>query len=180
MESEQLVAPVVSSQDIGDLLHDVYEPGFYAVARFISKHGGTLDDAKDIFQDAFVILHEHLQEGRAIGSPVRYITGIAKHLWYKEARSRRNTVHLPETAEIEIKNTNSLHEARLLSLLERAGTKCLDLLEAFYFKNQNLRSLMHTFGFGSEHSASVQKYKCIEKLRNEIKSKSLNYEDFFE
>lgn len=179
MESEELAAQIVPSKEVCHLLDDVYTSGFYAVARFISKHGGTLEDAKDIFQDAFVILHEQLQEGREIESPTRYITGIAKNLWFKALRMREHAVPL-ETLDLDVGEDTAFHEVRLLSFLERAGKRCLDILEAFYFRNENLRSLMQRFGFGSEHSASVQKYKCIEKLRDELKSRSLSYEDFFE
>jgi hypothetical protein len=36
------------------------------------------------------------------------------------------------------------------------------------------------FGFSGERSATVQKFKCLEKVRDTIKSKSLSYEDFVE
>jgi hypothetical protein len=35
-------------------------------------------------------------------------------------------------------------------------------------------------GFANEHSASAQKYKCLEKVREIVKQKSLTYEDFVE
>jgi hypothetical protein len=35
-------------------------------------------------------------------------------------------------------------------------------------------------GFSNPHSASVQKYKCIEKIKVMVKQKSLSYEDFME
>jgi hypothetical protein len=36
------------------------------------------------------------------------------------------------------------------------------------------------FGFSGERSATVQKYKCIEKVRETVKQKALTYEDFLE
>lgn len=179
MDSEQLVMPV-RAPEVDSLLADIYEPAFNSVARFISKRGGTLEEAEDVFQDAFVILYEQYQAGRHIECPVRYITGIAKHLWFKEIRTRRKRINLSEVTEMPGEETKPLPESKLLSLLERAGERCMNLLEAFYFRNDNLQSLMKTFGFSSEHSASVQKYKCIEKIRAELKTKSLSYEDFFE
>jgi RNA polymerase sigma factor (sigma-70 family) len=180
MVSEQLTSEIAVRKDVDDLLRETYEPGFYAVARFVSRRGGTFDDAKDVFQDAIVLLYDRYQRGLHVESPVRYIVGIAKHLWYKELKTRRKTAELPESFDVQNEEIKSLEDKKLLVLLERAGKRCMDLLEAFYFRKDTFRSIMKTFGFGSEHSASVQKYKCIEKLRNELKVKSLNYEDFFE
>jgi hypothetical protein len=64
--------------------------------------------------------------------------------------------------------------------VEAAGTKCLNLLRSFYFENVTLKEVAMKFGYGSEHSAAVQKYKCLEKIRESIKEKSMTYEDFFE
>ena len=180
MVSDQLIAEIAARTDVDDLLQEVYEPGFYAVARFVSRRGGTIEDAKDIFQDAFVLLYEHHHRGILVESPVRYITGIAKHLWYKEIKTRRRVIDLAESIDVEHEEPKTIHDTRLLALLERAGKRCMDLLEAFYFRKESLRAIMNAFGFGSEHSASVQKFKCIEKLRMELKTKSLNYEDFLE
>ena len=180
MIAEQLMTEIAVGKDVDVLLQEVYEPGFYAVARFISKRGGTLDDARDIFQDAFVILYERHQRGIDIDSPARYITGIAKHLWYKELESRKKAVYLADSLDVESEETKSLHDTKLLAFLTHAGKRCFELLEAFYFRQVGLRSITKAFGFGSDHSTSVQKYKCLEKLRSELKSKSLHYEDFIE
>ena len=69
-------------------------------------------------------------------------------------------------------------ESRLTSLLELTGRKCLQLLRAFYYDSLSLEQIKTAFGFSSAHSASAQKFKCIEKMRNIIQEKSMGYEDF--
>lgn len=179
MTSELLIEPT-ATKDVDEMLREVYEPGFYAVARFVGRRGGTLDDAKDIFQEAFALMYEQLEQGLQIESPVRYLTGIAKNLWYQEIRTRTAEAPLTAARDTETEVPKKLDDTRLLALLERAGKRCMDLLEAFYFRKDGLHTIASVFGFSSGHSASVQKYKCIEKLRNELKTKSLTYEDFFE
>src|SRR5690606_30800660 len=132
------------------------------------------------FQEAFALMYEQLEQGFQIESPVRYLTGIAKNLWYQEIRTRTAEAPLPAARDTETEVPKKLDDTRLLALLERAGKRCMDLLEAFYFRKDGLHTIASVFGFSSGHSASVQKYKCIEKLRNELKTKSLTYEDFFE
>ncbi len=69
---------------------------------------------------------------------------------------------------------------RLLRILESAGKKCMELLRAFYYQNVSVKKLIGSLGYTNEHSVSVQKYKCLEKIRNTVKEKSLHYEDFIE
>ena len=73
-----------------------------------------------------------------------------------------------------------MNEKRLLRFLEVAGKKCMDLLRAAYYKNQDMKKLAIALGYSNEHSVSVQKYKCIERVRKSIKERSLSYEDFME
>jgi hypothetical protein len=53
----------------------------------------------------------------------------------------------------------------------------MELLQAFYYDKLAIMEISNTFGFSSPHSASVQKYKCIEKMREIVQKKSLGYED---
>jgi predicted DNA-binding protein YlxM (UPF0122 family) len=73
-----------------------------------------------------------------------------------------------------------LSNNKLLNFLENAGQKCMDMLKAFYYDNLPVRTIAEQFGFSGERSATVQKYKCMEKVRETIKEKALVYEDFFE
>lgn len=165
------------------LFEALYQETFPAAARFVHNMGGTLDDARDIFQDALVIYYEMLtsEKVKPHRSAVAYVLGITKHLWirkYKKAQTEvalsdwESTIQLPEP---EIPEPEA---AKLLLLMEKAGEKCLNLLKSFYYDGLNVKAIAAAFGYSSERSATVQKYKCLEKLRNEVKLKSLQYEDF--
>ncbi|HZB12761.1 MAG TPA: hypothetical protein VE467_07030, partial [Chryseolinea sp.] len=69
-------------------------------------------------------------------------------------------------------------ENRIIAVLELTGKKCLHLLRAFYYDDLSLEQIKTIFGFSTTRSASSQKFKCIEKIRNTIQEKSLGYEDF--
>jgi RNA polymerase sigma factor (sigma-70 family) len=164
---------------------ELYEKCFPCVARFVGQRKGSFEDAKDIFHDALIIYHEKCQQARFTvdTAPEAYVLGIARHLWSRKFADDRRKV----TADDRINDLSTpedyfptLNENRLLSLLERSGEKCLTLLRSFYFEKSSIQELKQRFGFRSEHSASVQKYKCIEKIRETIKQRSITYEDFFE
>ena len=166
-------------------VEEIYERTFPRVASFVSNMDGTFDDARDIFHDALVVYFELVAEKKLTVKLTEeaYILGIAKHLWYRKySRSKR---FVPLTAaEQQIPVPGDFYptseDNRLLEFVEKAGRKCLDLLRAFYYRNESLKKIAGSLGFASEHSAGVQKYKCIEKIRDSIKEKSLSYEDFIE
>lgn len=166
------------------LFMQLYQKAFPLVAKYISTRGGSFDDAKDIFQDALVIYYEKL-----VTAPVTlqyseqsYLLGIAKHLWAKKNKHPHQPLALDESlAGIAAEETPGIAASeKLLDLLHGAGQKCMQLLRAFYYDKLPLSKIAGLFGFSGVRSATVQKYKCLEKVRETIKEKSLTYEDFLE
>jgi DNA-directed RNA polymerase specialized sigma24 family protein len=167
------------------LFTTLYKNAFPIVARFIAHHDGTFQDAKDIFQDTLIIYYEKLKEEQFEPriNETAYLAGIAKHLWFQKFNREKQTISLADIeSEITVppdffpkEETN-----KLLTFLELTGKKCLDLLSVFYYHKQSMNQIAHSFGFSGERSATVQKYKCIEKIRDQVKSKAMTYEDFVE
>ncbi len=175
--------PINGHRQIG--MEELYQSSFPAVARFISKLNGTLPDAKDIFQDALVIYMERSgwQSPSDVDYPQRYILGIAKHLWmrrYKDQRRYINLDNFEAALAIPPDFYPDVSSERLLAFLQTTGEKCLGLLRDFYYQQFTMKQIALKHGFGSERSATVQKYKCLEKIRDKIKDKYMTYEDFFE
>jgi DNA-directed RNA polymerase specialized sigma24 family protein len=158
----------------------LYKSAFPAAARYISKMGGSFDEAKDIFQDALVIYYEKAASGATSvnTSEKAYLLGISKNLWLR--RFKENTLHTSiDGIDLEATTDEEDYaENRLMHYLATAGKKCMDLLRAFYYDNVPLSDAAALFGFSGARSATVQKYKCLEKVRETIKQKSLTYEDF--
>jgi len=162
----------------------LYEQAFPPVAGFVSKMKGSFDDAKDIFHDALVIYYEKVSDDtlRIHGSPEAYILGIAKHLWVRKFRQDQRNIQWSEDEfgiELPQDQTPSLNDQRLLLFLELTGRKCLEVMQAFYYEKLSFRKIAQRFGFATEHAATVQKFKCLEKVRDAVKQKSMRYEDFF-
>jgi DNA-directed RNA polymerase specialized sigma24 family protein len=171
------------SVDVADKRFDtLYEKAFVAFAKFASNRKTSYEDTKDIFHDAMVIyLEKTSHPGLTIHtSPEGYVVGIAKHLWIRKFRHDQQEVSLDEQHAIAIPADffPEQKEVSLLNFLERTGQKCMDLLQKFYFEGASLREIATFLGYSTEHSAAVQKFKCIGKLRDFIKAKAVKYEDF--
>jgi len=160
----------------------LYECAFPQVATFIFKNGGTLEEARDVFQDSLLIYYEKTisQQLPELSNQKAYLLGIAKNLWYR--KTGRSPICQDLTEPTDYADQDALHcqndPTDLLAFLEVAGQKCLEMLKSFYYERSSLQALAQSFGFASVRSATVQKYKCLEKVRDEVKQKSLTYEDF--
>lgn len=183
---------MISTENIKNLLlskreqtfEQLYEQAFPLVAAYVSRLGGSFDDARDIFQDSLVLFYEKAtgENFQLRSSAEAYVLGIAKHLWAKKFRQDRRNISFDEMEkEISIPpDFYSSHEPenRLIRYLEMAGQKCMDMLQSFYYSKMSMQEIAETFGFGSTRSATVQKFKCLEKVRKNVKASV--YEEVFE
>jgi RNA polymerase sigma factor (sigma-70 family) len=173
--------PPVQSRE--QFFEDLYEKAFPPFARFAARRGASLQDAQDIFHDALVIYYEKSTDANVVihTSPEAYVIGTARHLWIRKFHRDVQQVSL-DAAEAAMNIPADFYpeknEARLLRFLEKSGRKCLDLLQSFYFQKASLKEIASSLGYSTEHSAAVQKFKCIGKIRDSIKEQSATYEDF--
>lgn len=166
------------------LFMQLYQQAFPLVAKYVHRMGGTFEEAKDVFQDTLVIYYEKLttSDVNLTYSERSYILGIAKHLWAKKKKLNTRYISLPDSLEsIAMEESAGQSSAeKLLELLQNSGQKCMELLRAFYYDKLTMHKIASLFRFSGERSATVQKYKCLEKVRDIVKEKSLTYEDFLE
>jgi len=165
----------------------LYESCFPRVAQLVKALGGGYEDARDIFQDALLILYEKAVEGKLDiqSSPAAYLVGIAKHLWLRQRRQNGNLITF-NGLEKEIAIPEDVYQEpekprlRLFRFLAAAGRRCMEILQAFYYQQMPLPEIAEEFGFANTRSATVQKHKCLEKVREQVKAKTIRYEEVVE
>lgn len=166
-------------------LQHFYKKVFPVLSRYVSRMGGSFEEAKDVFQDALIIYYEKLVASNnedIAKNDNAYLLGIAKHLWLQKYRNSSMNVSL-DAVDHEILNEDqdsNFVAGKLMHYLEVSGQKCMEILKAFYYDKLPVQQLAKLFGYASVRSATVQKYKCLEKVRDHVKQKSLTYEDFLE
>lgn len=170
----------------------LYEASFPAIARHIAQRGGTIVEAEDVFQDALLVYYEKARDGslRLAQGEKAYIFGVARYLWAKRYRenmrhtSLDNLVAAYERRELDPEwrelPEQRIANDRIIRLLQAAGQKCMQLLTAFYYDKLDMDDLATRFGFSGRRSATVQKFKCLQKVKQLTKEKSLQYGDFVE
>ena len=139
-----------------------------SVKKYIHSNSGTTDDAKDIFQDALVVLYKNVQSQTfTLTVPLKtYLLAIIKNLWLQELR-RRNKI--PVTTDQADVPDMVLNDDKNYDIAKAAfnllGEKCRQLLILFYFKKKTYRELASFLAFGDERTAKNQKYRCLQKAK---------------
>ena len=177
-----MVTTSTTDRERREWLTSLYKEVFPAYAAFVSRGGGSFEQARDLFHDALIVCYEKGRLSPVAQSDKAYLFGTAKHLWLNERKVQSGKTSTGDwnAAMDTADDEQQPSQERLLAFLESVGQKCLQLLSAFYYDGTSLSEIAQKMGFSSKRSATVQKYKCIEKLRHQIKTKQRAYEDFFE
>lgn len=142
------------------------------VTRMVRSHSGSRTEARDLFQDALVILHE-----KALGSEFTpngtiggYLYGVCRNLWLAELRSKGREAQVQKLVAREALPTAlDLAEEQELLRAELAfqalSEKCRELLTRFYLNDEPLMVVAHALGLAGEGAAKTRKYKCLEQAR---------------
>ena len=155
-------------------LTQLYRRAFPSVSQHVLRHGGTTQDAQDVFQDALVIFYEQAVGGTLTltAAPATYLVSISRNLWHHEQRRRARLPHEALPDDLEPLATEEPEEAAfaVLDYVERLGAKCKNVLLAFYYFQQPLTQIAAANGYRSVRSATVQKFKCLERLRQSVRA----------
>ena len=159
----------------------LYKKAFPLVARYVARMGGSIEAAQDVFQDALVIYYEKVaaRQGSTPVNEKAYLLGIAKNLWLQQYKADSKNEPL-NGFDTELVADEQPATGKLLHYLETAGKKCMELLKAYYYDGLAVTHIASVFGYSGMRSATVAKYKCLEKVRETVKQNSLNYADFIE
>jgi RNA polymerase sigma factor (sigma-70 family) len=184
-----MIAMIKEKQEREQLFKTLYMEAFPGVCKYVSKMGGSFEEAKDVFQDALLVYFEQVQVNKLElkQSDQAYLFGISRNLWNKRFGENNKKVSIEEmgnffdeTKALIDPGYEEVSSIRLLRLLTKAGGRCMELLSAFYYEKLDLNEVAQRFGFSGSRSATVQKFKCLEKVKETVKQKSLCYEDIIE
>ena len=162
-------------------LRQLYVSNYHKIESFILKNSGTEEQAKDVYQEAFIALWRNIQLERfqpqndtALDG---YLYQIARNKWMDHLRSGHfNKVVSMDTADMHLpddggnaSDTNALLDAIRLHF-KLLGDNCRKVLTLFYYDNDSMKKIADEMGW-TEATARNNKYRCIQKLRELLNKK---------
>lgn len=156
-------------------LQQLYKANYPLVEKYVLQNSGTTDEAKDIYQEAFIALWRNIQLDKFTptgnGALNAYLFQIAKNKWMDHLRSAivKKTTTLDEKHQpamtFEELNDNDVERLKLIKeKFSDLGENCRELLTRFYYKKQSLKEIADALNW-TEATAKNNKYRCMERLR---------------
>ena len=153
----------------------IYKENYNMVQSLIINNNGSADDAKDIFQEAMIVLYEKVRSGSfELNCLIKtYVYSVSKRLWLK--RLQQLNRYSPPIDDLEsavpVDEDMEDHEKRdaefemMNKAMSSLGEPCKSLLEAYYLQKQNMQVIAANFGYTNADNAKNQKYKCLMRLK---------------
>jgi RNA polymerase sigma factor (sigma-70 family) len=153
----------------------IYQQNYNMVQTLIINNNGSADDAKDIFQEAMIVLYEKVRSGTfELNCQIKtYMYSVCRRLWLKRLQQLNRYSSPIESLEavVPVEEEIEEHEQRNaeFEMMEKAisslGEPCKSLLEAYYLQKQNMQVIAANFGYTNADNAKNQKYKCLMRLK---------------
>lgn len=159
-------------------LNHLYVKNYNSVERYIITNSGTKDDAKDIFQEAFMATWRNVQlekyQAKQESGLDQYLFQIAKFKWLDVLRKRKRIQEgeMPENyqlpaEEIEKDSETERRINTITAYFKDMKQPCKELLQKFYYQKQSIRVIATHYSW-TEATAKNNKYRCLEKLRKTV------------
>ena len=161
-----------------DALKSLYEDNYFKIEMYVLNNNGTSQDAKDIFQEAFIAVWRNIQLDKFYpeneGALQGYIYRIAKNKWLDHLRSAhyKKTIKLKDAenslTEDELPDEEVQYISEVKKKFRELGKNCREVLARFYYKKQSMKTIAEEFKW-TEATAKNNKYRCLQRLRELLK-----------
>lgn len=170
-KSREIVDAIITGQNTWVLNH-LYKTSLPHIIRFVSMNSGDEEEAKDIFQDAVVALFTTVKLGKFDKEKDvnAYVYSVSRNLWINRVKRRNRQQGLEKVTLSTLDETplsTVLDEEKkkvIEELLEKAGSKCRDLLRYSLYDNLSMKEIAAKMGFSGEDVAKTSHYRCKQKL----------------
>ncbi len=167
-------------------IETIYKENYNMVQALVLKNSGNVDDAKDIFQEAMIVLYERVQsEAFELNCLIKtYLYSVSRRLWLKKLVHQNRFLITDEVehdvinidAEVEDQEKHNMDFLMMERAMGSLGEPCKSLLEAFYMQKRTMQEIASNFGYTNAENAKNQKYKCLMRLKKLFFSQNKSHE----
>ncbi len=157
------------------VLKKLYIAYFPMVLQLVINNNGTQDDAKDIYQEAIIVLYNKVKGGNfELSSKLKtFIYSVCRRLWLKRlshinrygSEIKDFHEHLPVEEDVDLHSDRDIQFNKMETSLKLLGEPCKMIIEDFYINNRSMQEICEKFGYTNADNAKTQKYKCLQRLK---------------
>ena len=139
------------AQNDKNSIEAIYRLNYSMIQTFVLNNNGSVDDARDIFQEAMVILYEKSKTATfSLNCQIKtYVYSICRRLWLKRLQQLSKfsiqVENLEETVPVEedIEEHEKVNNDFILmeQAMSKIGEPCKSLLDAYYLQKKNIMEI---------------------------------------
>lgn len=165
-----------------ETLYRKFLPPLYGMLR---RNGGSFEDAKDVFQEAIVVVFHHAARPgfQLTASFQSYLLGIGRYIWLRQLKKNARTEVTSEWedgfdigADLEWKIFESEKQLLYKEKFAQIGKDCQQLLQRF-FDREPLNNIANDMGYTEDYvkkKNKVCKGKLMELIQTDPRFKELS------
>ena len=174
IEQENLLLKGLAQND-KKAVEAIYRENYSMVQAFILNNNGSVDDARDIFQEAMIVLYEKSRlETFSLNCQIKtYVYSVCRRLWLKRLQQLNKFNTQVDSLEeiVPVEEEIEEHEKRnndfilMENAMNKIGEPCKSLLDGYYLQKKSMQEIAADFGYTNADNAKTQKYKCLVRLK---------------
>src|SRR5690606_7467668 len=155
----------------GEVLNKVYKSYYPVIASLVLRNDGSEIEAKDVFQEAVILLYEKLQQKdfKLTCTVKTFLYAISKRLWLKKWHEKSvkvfDTEFDAELGDINLLLKDHQEEERnyikMEDALKKLGEPCATLLKDFYLEDLSMAEIAEKFGYTN---TEIGRASCRERV----------------
>lgn len=159
------------------ILEKIYREYLSKITTMVKRNNGSADEAKDIFQEAIIIIFRRAKEAdfELTQTFYSYLYAVARYLWLRQLKKKHRQVieldssNTPEDEHDIVKEIEEREQKKLFrEKLEELGEECKKVLKQF-FLGVPLKEIAIDLNY-TENYIKKKKFNCKEALVKKIRS----------
>lgn len=152
------------------ILKQVYKKHQQFLLRYVIAHGGSLQDAEDVYQEVMLAFYGNVISGKLTqlrGKLHTYLYKLTENMWHSRLRIREPLANASDLTDYPIEPTldTASEDALLQQIMNQLDERCRQILHLYYFDGLPMQQVAERVGLNSVESARKRKCDCLIKLR---------------
>jgi RNA polymerase sigma factor (sigma-70 family) len=168
-------------------IEEIYAKYSKAIVKLVQQNNGTKDDAKDVLQEALVVIYQKVKytDFELTSSFFSFFYAVCRNVWWRMLKKNKNNyknlsiegdILLVDDINISEELSKKERYEFYIQKLKKLGEGCQRLLE-LHFDGKKMPEIVQILGLSSVRYAASRKYKCKQQLVKLIENDA-NFSEF--
>lgn len=156
------------------IIDQIYSRFYPMVLNMILQKSGNTSDARDVFQEAIIVIFEKCREEdfKLTSALSTYLYAISRNLWnkrksrvYDREHSVEDNLFFEYQQEIMVDDDEQTDLEQLKIHFKKLTEKCKDVIRLTYYAALKDKEIAEVLGLSGANYVKTQRHRCIKQLR---------------